>query len=357
MSRMLKPLIAGLAAGGLGLAFVADSSAQNATKTSSKNKPAAKSQVTPVQATDDEPAAPKLPRPAPQTLVVEDLSPELETILRNWELTTSKFNKMTGEFTRFRYDKTFEVEFRASGKFAYEAPDRGNYELHGIEPGKDKDGRPEQSKKTGSDKRTPYTLKADAPERWVCTGKEIIKINEKEKTYEKLSIPPDSQGENIMDGPLPFLFGMKAEKAKIRYQFVLKNNDKNEIKLDVLPRLQKDAANWSKATVILEPVTFKPVAVKLLDPTGAESVHVFKVKDIKINPKQFFWEGDPFRPKLSGFRLVLNEKPASAELSEAPAAAKAPKTAAAGAGRASPAGQSDSAPDTAGRKKTAPSRN
>src|SRR5437899_10831489 len=100
MSRMMKPLFAGLAAGGLSLAFVADSPAQNAQKNAPKNKPAAKSGATQVQATDHEPAVNgKLPRPAAQPLVIEEISPELEKILKNWELTTSQFKKMTGDFT------------------------------------------------------------------------------------------------------------------------------------------------------------------------------------------------------------------------------------------------------------------
>src|SRR5258708_25811247 len=123
----------------------------------------------------------------------------------------------------------------------------------------------DESKKK-SKNGTPFELKSDDPERWVCTGKEIIKINEKEKTYEKLAIPPDSQGENIMDGPLPFLFGMKAEKAKVRYQLSLKKNDEDVIWLEVLPRLEKDSANWVKAIVIIQAGTFKPSAVKSLDP-------------------------------------------------------------------------------------------
>jgi TIGR03009 family protein len=363
---MLKPLylhrrqfLAGLAAGGLGLSIVADSPAQTAPKNAPKARPAAKSGATQVQATENEPAVNgKLPRPAAQPLVVEDVSPELEKILRNWELTTSKFNRMTGEFTRIKYEHTFEVESRAEGRFAYEAPDKGNYELRGLEPGKDKDGRPEQSQKLGSDGKTPYRLKADSPERWVCTGKEVIKINEKEKTYEKLTIPPESQGENIMDGPLPFLFGMKADQAKRRYKLSLnKSSTKTDIWLDVVPRLAKDSANWTKARVIIDAATFRPKAVKLVDPTGAESVHVFK--NVEVNPKRFFWEGDPFKPNLRNLQLVLTEKPAAQALDENPidpAATKPPKTAAAGNARTAPAGAPASAPDTTGRKKPA-SRN
>jgi TIGR03009 family protein len=354
---MMKPLFAGLAAGGLGLAFVADSPAQNAQKSAPKGKPAAKSGIAPVQATRDEPAETgKVARPAAEPFTVEDLSPELEKILKSWEQTTSQFKKMTGEFSRFKYDKTFEVEWRAEGKFAYEAPDKGNYELRGLEPRKDKNGQLEESQKIGSDGKTPYTLKADSPERWVCTGKEVIKINEKEKTYEKLAIPPDSQGENIMDGPLPFLFGMKADQAKRRYRLSLnKSSSKAEIWLNVLPRWPKDSANWIKATVIIEAGTFKPRAVKLLDPTGAESVHVFK--NVEVNPKRGFFEGDPFKPNLWNLKHVLNDKPATPAVGEKsidPASAKAPKTASAGNGRTSPGAASENATD---RKKSAANRN
>jgi TIGR03009 family protein len=356
---MLKPLylrrrqfLAGLAAGGLGLAFVADSAAQNTPKNATKNKPPVKQ----TQATQDEPAdAKKLPRPAPEPLKIEEISPELEKILKNWELTTSQFKKMTGEFSRFKYDKTFEVEWRAEGKFAYEAPDKGNYVLNGATIGKG-----DVSKKKSPKDGTPFTLKASDSERWVCTGKEVIKINEKEKTYEKLPIPPDSQGENIMDGPLPFLFGMKAEQAKRRYRLSLssKNTSEDEIWLDVIPRWQNDAANWSSAMVIIYAKTFQPKAVKLVDPTGAESVHVFN--KIEVNPKRGFFEGDPFKPNLRGFKLVLNDKPSAPTVGEKPIdppAAKAPKTASTGTGRTSRGGTSDSTTDTAGRKKSASTGN
>ena len=215
---MLKPLylhrrqfLAGLAAGGLGLAFVADGAAQNTPKNAPKSKPAVKQ----TQATDDKPAdTGRLPRPpAPDPLKVEVISPELETILKNWELTTSQFKKMTGAFTRFKYDKTFEVEWRAEGKFAYEAPDKGNYVLNGmtIEKG-------DVSKKTAKD-GTPYTLKSSDSERWVCTGKEVIKINEKEKTYEKVPIPLTARGKHH-GRSTPFSFRNEGRSGKTTLQTV-----------------------------------------------------------------------------------------------------------------------------------------
>jgi TIGR03009 family protein len=321
---MLKPVFAGLAISSLCLAFAVDLHAQSGTKSAAKKKAA----VRPVQAEEDDPEPPPArPRARPSAvddadaagapaspagkggkpsrpaalppLRMQKLSPELEQILMDWELNTSQFRTMAGEFSRFRYDNTFEVEKRADGKFTYEAPDMGNYQLWGakIEKG-------EASKKRGKD-GTPFELKPDDPDRWVCNGKKVIKIDDKAKQFEEVDIPPENQGKNIIDGPLPFLFGMKADKAKLRYKLSLRKIDKekNEIWLDVIPRWPGDSANWSKATVIIEAKTYKPRAVKLLDPTGSESVHLFR--NVVVNERRGFFDKDPFRPNLRGYKRVI----------------------------------------------------
>ena len=53
-------------------------------------------------------------------------------------------------------------------------------------------------------------------QRWICTGKQIFIIHDDTKIYDKIDIPAQQQGKNIMNGPLPFLFGLKAEQAKAR---------------------------------------------------------------------------------------------------------------------------------------------
>jgi TIGR03009 family protein len=326
---MLKPVFAGLAISSLCLAFAVDLQAQNATKSATKKKAA----VQPVQAGEDDPepapASPRARRPAADTgddadgaegaaargtqgsrggtparppaldpVRLETLSPELEKILKDWELVTSQFKTMAGEFSRFKYDITFEVEKRAEGKFTYEAPDKGYYHLWGTKIDSDA-----VSQKLGKDGKTPFELKSDDPDHWVCNGKKVIKIDDKAKKFEEVAIPPENQGQNIIDGPLPFLFGMKAEKAKLRYKLSLKKSDGKEIWLGVIPRWRDDAANWTKATVIIEAKTFKPRAVKLLDPTGSESVHVFR--NVVINERKGFFDKDPFKPNLWGYKAVL----------------------------------------------------
>lgn len=339
MSRMLKPVATGLAVSSLCFSLVADLAAQSATKKKSPikpvqaldeedDKPRARPRTPPVEDVDadDEPEPPpraksaKLARPQAQVLRVPNYPPELEKVLQDWEKQTSQFKKLAGGFTRFKYDRTFEVEIRAVGKFAYEAPDKGNYELRGAEFKKG-----DVSTQKGKD-GTPYKLESASAERWVCNGKEIIRINEKDRNFEKVPIPPESQGEKIIDGPLPFLFGMKAERAKKRYESLklLKNTD-TDIWLEVHPRMQEDAANWSKAVVMIKAKTYLPKAVKLFLPDGGETVHVFdnlEINDGSIITQLF--RANPFKPNLFGYKPILTKSalPATGEKPMPPAGSK-----------------------------------
>jgi TIGR03009 family protein len=242
---------------------------------------------------------------------IQKLSPEVEKVLRDWEMRTAKIKTMSGDFSRFKYDHTFEVEFQAEGHFDFASPDKGNYEIRGAKI--EKGAVSKKKNKAG----VPYTLKSADGERWVCNGKEVIRIDEKAKTFEKAPIPSENQGQNIIDGPLPFLFGMKADRAKRRYRDIklLKNKD-GEIWLEVRSKEEQDAKNWDTAVIIIDAAEFIPKAVKLKDVTDAESVHVFK--DIVVNQKKGFFGRDPFNPSLRGYKQII--QPEMSKSSRPPAA-------------------------------------
>ncbi|MBI3864202.1 MAG: hypothetical protein HY290_20145 [Planctomycetia bacterium] len=340
MSRMLKPAATGLAICSLCLSFIAEVPAQSGAKKKTAvvrtnaeeepESPPARPRTRPAAEPADEPAPKspgsgakagsktgKLSRPEAQEMRVEKISPELEAVLKEWERQTSQFKKLAGSFSVFQYDPTFEIERRGEGTFVHEAPDKGNYERKGAVIAKG-----EKSKKKGKDGER-YTLQALDPERWVCNGKEIIRIDEKEKSYEKIPIPPEAQGQKIIEGPLPFLFGMKAEDAKKRYKMKLLKREETQIWLEVIPVRRSDASNWDKAIVIIDARKFVPNAVQLFDPTGSETVHVFK--DVEINPKREWWGPDPFKPNLNlrGYKPAISgDLQSSAKNGKAGAAAK-----------------------------------
>ncbi|HAD58541.1 MAG TPA: hypothetical protein DCG12_04810, partial [Planctomycetaceae bacterium] len=63
------------------------------------------------------------------------------------------------------------------------------------------------------EKGQPYELISDIPQRWICDGKQLISIDDKQKEAQIHLLPPEMRGDNIMNSPLPFLFGLPPEKA------------------------------------------------------------------------------------------------------------------------------------------------
>jgi len=246
----------------------------------------------------------RLPRPEPNVdLRVEKLPPKLEQILKEWENASSRIRTLEGKHYRWVYDLTFNVEKRAEGVFYYEAPDKGRIDIKARkpEPG-------EVSQRVDPKTKKPFEIQPDFPQKWICDGQAVWQINDEKKTAERYEIPPEHRGRNIIDGPLPFLFGMPAEKAKQRYVFKLLRELPTEVWLDVTPRWKQDAANFRKAIIILDTTTYLPRAVKLIDPGGYKET-VFQFRDLRVNKKErpfqrLFGVRDPFRPSLRGYKLV-----------------------------------------------------
>ena len=102
-------------------------------------------------------------------------------------------------------------------------------------------------------------------------------------------MPPELQGKGIGDGPLPFVFGVEAEKLKQRYfmRIITPPNVQNEVWLEAYPRYQQQAAEFSKVQVILQisgpTKALLPYAIQIYLPNGKDRT-VYQLQDPKINP-------------------------------------------------------------------------
>lgn len=227
-------------------------------------------------------------------------------ILKDWEKASGKFAKLQGEHFRWRYDFVFNVERRSKGKFWYATPDKGRMD---VEPSNAK-GNPRAKDRNG--KLLPggktFKVQPDKEDLWISNGKEIIQVNSAAKTIEVFPIPKENQGAGIIDSPLPFLFGMKAKKAAVRYKLKLGSPIPGRIHLIAYPYWIQDARNWSRAEIMLDAKTFYPQAIKLIDPGGnGETVYQFK----NVRQPGFFAKlgGNPFVIKRAGFKRIVHQAP------------------------------------------------
>lgn len=266
------------------------------------------------------------PRPQPGRATVQGVQPagaaqvsppqepievnpeELERVLNEWEQKTAKIEKLRGVHQRYEYDHVFNQEKRAVGSFWHEAPDKGRIDFNVDEKPPIPQGGVNPQKKGPNGQ--PFHVVPEAPTMWVCNGAEILQVDIDNKTFDKIEIPVPDRGQNIMDGPLPFLFGMKADKLKSRYKMSLgamhgqkDRNGRTIYHLVASPLLQADARNWKRAEVRLDAKYCLPIAIRLIDPGGTkETVYVFPLRSMKANS---LWPQlvSPFAPSLNGFKL------------------------------------------------------
>ena len=262
-------------------------------------------------------------KPAPPINAKKELAAlpkDLQAVLKEWYESSRKIEKLHGEHCRFIYNYTFGVEKRAVGKFYYEAPSRGRIDL-APKPGIKKD--------TVSSKKHPETgevikfkVKPETEERWICDGKQILVIDDPQKTVQQFPIPKAAQGINIMDGPLPFLFGMPPEKAVARFKLRLESISARYFDLLAVPRWQQDVANYKWARIRIERKTMLPMAVQMLD-TARTRETVYTFPNVEKNPKpsllargalfqKIFGSNDPFRPNLKGYDIQGATRPGAA---------------------------------------------
>lgn len=244
--------------------------------------------VAPQQQPVGQPASQGTPL-APFQLAPDELA-QLDLVLRQWEVRSDAIRTLDVKFTRLEFDDVFETKKESTGELKFEAPDKGLYRIEG-----------------------------EAGEHWVCDGLSVFEYDHTSRKIIERKLPPELQGKAITDGPLPFLFGAKADKLKARYwmrispapnaQEKQRREDAGEIWLEAYPKHQQDAANFQKSQLILRQADMLPSAIQVFLPNGTNrTVHIFSTAP-SVNDNELWRRikngGDPFkvRPPL-GWELV-----------------------------------------------------
>ena len=143
------------------------------------------------------------------------------------------------------------------------------------------------------------------------------------------------QGKFISEGPLPFAFGTKAGPLKARYYIRvctpedIRKTDK-EVWLEIVPRFQKDLANFIDVEVILRGKDMLPTAIQIthaevqctaMSPTGPKMVVAHQREVYTFDEKWFTLPNlfyDDFAPHPLGYSVIDEKVPASAPAATPP---------------------------------------
>lgn len=211
-------------------------------------------------------------------------SPHMLLLLQTWEQKTAGIDTLQGSFRRYTYDSVFMTEKRAVGRYWFGSPDKARMDFQpDPEIAKALSTAPEGKLHHEFQGKT-FSVEVDTARTWICTGKEILEVDHPQKQYSRMEIPQEYQGQRITDGPLPFLFGMKADSVSTRYKLVFgeKHDPQSQVHIVAYPLLPQLRREFQRAELLLDPKTYMPQAVKLWDPSGnVETVYLF------YNPEPF----------------------------------------------------------------------
>jgi TIGR03009 family protein len=207
----------------------------------------------------------------------------IDDVLRYWETTSSKVKAFECKFQKWDYENGWldpatgqrSPRTFAEGAIKYAQPDKGLFhveKLVSILPPAQPGGDPQQ-----------VAQAQELGEHWVCDGQKIYSFEAVKKQVTVTPLPPGMRGQAIADGPLPFMFGARAETIKARYWIHgLPDGPKGKYWLEAAPKSREDAQNFKSIRIVLDQQDFLPESLQIFAPNydpprnDARQTYLFK---------------------------------------------------------------------------------
>ncbi|QEG41076.1 TIGR03009 domain-containing protein [Roseimaritima ulvae] len=218
---------------------------------------AAQNTARPANAAAQATVAPAAPFPA-LTPVQEQ---ELTRLLQAWETQSKTVQRLEADFTRWHYDLTAAPAgvhaTWAKGEIRYAAPDKGMFRVNELKFYKGmNEGKPQYEAIDGM-----------FGEYWACNGKQLLDYDRGEKKCTVQDLPPELQGTQIFESPLPFVFNLDATKIRQRYWVRTVPSPKPDmVVVEAWPKRQEDRSQYRLVQVVIDPQTFLPQALLMYAP-------------------------------------------------------------------------------------------
>jgi TIGR03009 family protein len=212
---------------------------------------------------------------------------QLAAVMQRWEKEMAAVKTLSAECVRTDVSKTWNYTDVYTGTAKYMKLETGNRVANLALLYMEKKGKPEIF------------------EKFVCTGDLLYQYVPQQKEIRVHKLPAGAGGQVTEDNFLSFLFGMKAEEARRRYDLTLLTipGDANWIYIDIKPRLPRDKQDFQRAQLVLSKVTFLPRRLWFEEPTGDHHTWDLKAQSgVALKREEFT---APEKP--AGWKMVTRE--------------------------------------------------
>ena len=243
------------------------------------------------------------PARAAQEEPAEALDPKMEHLLKLWERQSRALKSLDVLIYRKDLDSREvlggETHYQGTAKF--ESPNKAYIEFNLI--------KLDRNKKDVIDPKTKRRV-TEPYERIKCTGNEVWQYKFDTKQIFVFPLNKEEQARALDEGPLPFLFNMKADEDRNRYHMTLlpeKEGSKVHL-IKVRPRLAIDREDFGEALIELEKTYLLPTRIVLFSPDRVGTREYF-LSHHTANPKTpidpAYFKGIEYKD----WKVVRNPKP------------------------------------------------
>jgi len=179
------------------------------------------------------PQIPAVPQAGQPAVTLDPAHNRLDALLIRWANEMSHVQSLEATIVRTTKDKTFGDTEIAQGMARYLKPDMASVRLDfASRPGKF--------------------------EQYVWSGNALYEFRPQDKLLRVHALPPRPAGQLSDDSFVSFIFGMKAEEVKRRYDMRLAKENENWAYIYIYPRYPGDKVDFQRAELVLNSKTMMP---------------------------------------------------------------------------------------------------
>jgi TIGR03009 family protein len=195
---------------------------------------------------------------APARPVDPEAARKMDDLLGLWEQKSTEIKTLSVKYTRTDVVPAFKVKKIYEGEAKFTSDSKAFLDFWEV----------------GDDGK-----RKTLDERIICDGDKVYQFKGPTKQIFVFPLPQNGQQKALQQGPLPFLFNMKAGEARKRYDMAIAGDDPNYYMIRIIPLLELDREEYIQAYLKLDRQTLLPLAIQLMSPNGKDT------KTFKFDPK------------------------------------------------------------------------
>jgi TIGR03009 family protein len=217
---------------------------------------------------------------------------QMQQLLKDWERQSAQLKTLDVWIYRIDRLPAWDEETHYEGRAVFKSPQLAYLNFKKIKTQRNAQGKLVPV----ADPKNPKKRLTTPDETIICGVNEVWQYLHPVHQIFVYPLAKEQRQRALDEGPLPFLFNMKAQEAQARYEMKLSSETPKYYSVVVRPRLREDKEAFRTAQIILDKEWLLPVQIVLISPDNKSYKdfrfeHILRNADVDMN----WFQGRPLK--------------------------------------------------------------